>query len=193
MTTKSASKLIDAAFAKFPSETREMVNTIRAIIHKAEPSIEEGWKWGPAFEKNGLVMGLWGFKKHVSFVFYRGSEMSDKHKLFNNGFDNAHNRMIKFTSMKEINEKKLIDYVKEAVKLNSSGRKKAETTELEIPEELKKWFAKNKKEKDFFDSIAHTFRKEMIHHIIKAKQAETRKKRFGQVTKLLVARKKSLN
>lgn len=187
----SASKKIDQAFAKFPGEIREIVNTIRAIIHKAEPSIEENWKWGPAFEKNGLAMGLWGFKKHVSFVFYRGAEMSDKHKLFNNGFDNAHNRMIKFTSLKEVNAKKISDYVKEAVKINSKT-KQAPKRKLELPEDLAKWFLKNKKAKTFFDSIAYTFRKEMIHHLTKAKQEETRKRRFIQVTEALKAGRKEI-
>ncbi len=191
MSNSSATKKIDIAFAKFPPHTQEIVNTLRAIIHKAEPSIEETWKWGPCFQKNGMVCGVWGFKKHSSFVFYRGSEMKDKHKLFNDGFDNAHNRMIKFTSMKEVNEKKLLDYVKEAVKLNGAG-KKVVKNELEIPPELQQWFSKNKKAKIFFDSLAHTFRKEMIHHITKVKQEETKRKKFALVTKALAAGKKSL-
>ena len=110
--------------------------------------------------------------------------MKDKHKLFNNGFDNAHNRMIKFTSIEEVNEKKLMDYIKEAVKLNAT-EKKTVVTELEIPDDLKKWFLKNKKEKKFFETLAHTFKKEMIHHIINAKQEETKKRRFVQVTTAL--------
>ncbi len=190
MSKNSATKQIDQAFTKFPPEIREIVNTIRTIIHKAEPTIEETWKWGPCFQKNGMVCGLWGFKKHSSFVFYRGAELSDKHKLFNNGFDNAHNRMIKFTSIKEVNEKKLMDYVKEAVKLNAKG-KMIPKKEIDLPEDLSKWFLKNKKAKKFFDSIAYTFRKEMIHHITKAKQLETRKRRFIQVTELLKAGKKT--
>lgn len=189
--SSSATKKIDLAFAKYKGEIGEIVNTIRAIIHKAEPSIEENWKWGPAFEKNGLAMGLWGFKNHVSFVFYRGAQISDKYKLFNNGFDNANNRMIKFTSMKEVNEKKLIAYVKEAVKVNANGNKITKR-EIEIPEELAKWFLKNKKAKIFFDSIAYTFRKEMVHHITKAKQEETKKRRFIQITEQLKAGKKEL-
>jgi hypothetical protein len=115
----NASKRIDATYAKLPENIREICETVRAIIHKAVPDIEENWKWGPAFEKNGLAMGLWGFKKHVTLVFYRGVDMSDKHRLFNAGLENARNRMIKFTSVKDVKAKKLADYVKEAVAVNT--------------------------------------------------------------------------
>ena len=191
-----ASKRIDQAYAKLTPEIREIANAIRAIIHKAEPSIEETWKWGPGYEKNGLAMGLWGFKAHVSFVFYRGSEMSDKHKLFNSGFENAKNRMIKFISLKEIKEKKLIDYIKEAVKLNSAGKinskKVTEKQEhkIEIPADLKKWLTSNKKANAFFESLPFTSKKEIAQSLNGAKQEETRKRRFLKITTALKAGKR---
>jgi hypothetical protein len=192
---KNASLRIDQTYAKLPADIREITLKIRAIIHKAEPAIEETWKWGPAFEKNGLVLGLWGFKKHVSLVFYRGAEMNDRHELFNAGLDNAHSRMIKFTSLKEVNEKKLVAYVKEAAKINSSGKlnvsKAAEKAErkIEIPAELLKWLAKNKKAKTFFDELAYSYKKEIVKQLTGAKQEETRKRRFDKITKALLAGK----
>lgn len=191
-----SSKRIDQAYAKFTPEIREIVNVIRAIIHKADPTIEETWKWGPGFEKNGLALGLWGFKAHVSFVFYRGAEMSDKHKLFNAGLDNAKNRMIKFTSLKEVNEKKLIDYIKEAVKLNAAGKinikKVTEKQErkIETPAELKKWLTANKKANAFFESLPFTSKKEIAQSLNGAKQEETRKRRFLKITTALKAGKR---
>ena len=188
--------LIDEAFAKYTGEIKDIVNKIRAIIHKAAPGIEEGWKWGAAFEKNGLAMGLWGFKNHVSFVFYRGAEMSDKHKLFNDGLNNAKSRMIKFRSMKEVNEKKLSDYIKEAVKLNKAGKidvKKASEKQehkIAIPPDLKKWLSANKKAKAFYDSLPYTPKKEMILSLNGAKQEETRKRRFLKITTALKAGKR---
>ena len=187
---------IDLAFAKYTGEIKDIVTKVRAIIHKAEPSIEESWKWGPAFEKNGLVLGLWGFKNHVSFVFYRGAEMSDKHKLFNDGLNNARSRVIKFRTQKEVNAKKLSDYIKEAVKLNKSGKidvKKAsekQERKLEIPAALEKWLLTNKKAKTFFDSLPYTSKKEMILLLTGAKQEETRKRRFLKITTALKAGKR---
>lgn len=192
MTTASAR--ITAAYTKLPGEIGEITARIREIIHKSGPELKETWKWGPGFELNGLAIGLWGFKKHVSLVFYRGSEMSDKHKLFNDGFDNAHNRMIKFSSLKEVNEKKLAVYIKEAVKLNTISVKTVakSTRALEIPGELISWFTKNKKAKTFFDSLAFTYRKEYVQHITGAKQQSTRERRFIQVTESLKTGKKTI-
>jgi hypothetical protein len=192
----AASKRIDQAYAKLSPPIREIIVKVRAIIHKADPSIEETWKWGPAFEKNGLVLGLWGFKKHVSAVFYRGAEMSDKHKLFNAGLDNAKIRMIKFTSLKEVNEKKLIDYVKEAVKLNAAGKMDIKTAiekqerKIEIPADLKKWLTTNKKAKNFFETLPFTSKKEIVLALTNAKQEETRKRRFLKITTALKAEKR---
>lgn len=194
-----SSKKIDQAYAKLSPEIREIVTTIRAIIHKAEPAIEETWKWGPGFEKNGLVVGLWGFKKHVSLVFYRGAEMKDKHKLFNSGLDNSRMHMIKFTSIKDVNAKKLIDYIREAVKINASGKldiqkaKEKSTRKIEVPAELEKWFTKNKKAKTFFEGLSFSLKKELIKQLTGAKQEETRKRRFDQITKALSGEKKTFS
>lgn len=187
----TASSRIDAAYAKLPENIRAICETIRGIIHNAVPSIEENWKWGPAFEKNGLAIGLWGFKNHVSLVFYRGAEMSDKHKLFNDGLDNARNRMIKFTSVKEVNAKKLSDYFKEAVKLNEKAKPKVAERTVKVDPQLAKWFAKNKKAKTFYDTLSYTHKKEIAVHLSTAKQEETRKRRFKRVTEALQNGQKS--
>ncbi len=191
-----SSKKIDLAYAKLSPEMQEITTTVRAIIHKADPSIEETWKWGPAYEKNGLVVGLWGFKKHVSLVFYRGAEMKDKHKLFNSGLENSRMHMIKFTSLKDVNAKKLSDYIKEAVKINASGKlniekvKEKSANKIEIPAELSKWFEKNKKAKTFFESMALSYKKEIVKQLTGAKQEETKKRRFAKITEALKAGKK---
>ncbi|MDQ3111577.1 MAG: hypothetical protein M3R17_16945 [Bacteroidota bacterium] len=106
--------------------------------------------------------------------------MSDKHKLFNSGLDNAHNRMIKFTKAKEVNEKKLIVYVKDAVKVNLSGKSdKANAVEkserkIEIPGELSQWFLKNKTAKIFFGELSFTNKRENISPAPNKKKREKR-------------------
>lgn len=189
-----SSSRITAAYAKLPENIGAICEHVRALIHKAAPSLKESWKWGPCFEGNGIVLGLWGFKKHVSLVFYRGSEMSNKHQLFNDGFDNAHNRMIKFTSLKEVPAKKLSDYIKEAVKVDQSGSKTADAGKriLALPEELSVWLSKNKKAKAFFEALSFTYRREMVQHITGAKQEATRVRRFEQIKKALQSETKTV-
>lgn len=191
----SATARINLAYSKFPEPIREMLDKLRAVIHKAAPDIQENWKWGPCYESNGIVVFLWGFKKHVSLAFARGSEMSDKHKLFNYGFENAHNRMIKFYSISEINEKKILDYVKEAVKLNAVQKKSAvkSVKQIEVPVELANWFKRNKTAHTFFESLAFTYKKEIVVYLTSAKQEATRVRRFARVTETLKSGKKTIN
>jgi len=54
----NASILITAAFAKMPEPIQAMVNKLRALVHQAEPSMIEDWKWGPNFYCNGMVCNV---------------------------------------------------------------------------------------------------------------------------------------
>lgn len=188
----NATRLIDEAFSKFQSPYREICEKLRAIVHKAEPGIIEDWKWGPNFNKNGMVCNIWAFKGHASLVFFRGTQMKDAKKLFNFGEDNKGTRTIKFTALSQVKEKDLVAYVREAVKLNMSDVVKPVKLEKTIdpPPVLAKWFLKNKKAKAHFDSLAYTVRKEMVLALTGAKQEATRERRFKKITEALLAGKK---
>lgn len=193
MTTSPASKRIDAAYAKQTGDIRKLLDSIRAAINGSKSGLTETWKWGPGFELNGkLLIGLWGFKKHVSLVFYRGAELKDKHKLINDGFDNAHNRMVKFTDLKQFNKKKVIDLVKEAVKLEKTGAEKVNKSQMKVPAELSKFFSTNKSAGKFFSELPHTFQKEFVQYITKVKTKATRDKHVKEVCAALKARKRAI-
>jgi uncharacterized protein YdeI (YjbR/CyaY-like superfamily) len=186
------SKRIDVAYAKFTGEIADLLHDIRSLIHSADVGYQETWKWGPGFEKDGtLLIGLWGFKKHVSLVFYRGAEMSDKHKLFNDGFDNAHNRMIKFSSHSQLNSKKLLDYIKESVKAAGTRMPKTERS-FSVPVELSALFIKQKRAHSFFETLSPSCKREYCTYVAEAKQEVTRKRRAEKVIHALKEKKKSL-
>lgn len=193
MATSQASKRIDAAYAKHSGEIRKLIDSLREAIHASKTGLSETWKWGPGFELNGkLLIGLWGFKNHVSLVLYRGAELKDKHKLINDGFDNAHNRMVKFTDFKQFNKKKVMDLVKEAVKLERSGAEKVNKSQMKIPAELTKYFLTNKAAGKFFSELPHSFQREMVQYITKVKTKVTRERHVKEVTAALKAKKKSV-
>jgi len=193
MATSPVSKRIDLVYAKLDPPMAQIINTVRAAIHEADPSLEEVWKWGPGFAKDGkLIISLWGFKKHVSLLLHRGSELKDKHKLINDGFDNAHNRMVKFTEMKQFNKKKVMDLVKEVSKLSTQVEKKEAKSEMKIPAELKKLLLKNKVAGKFFDELPHTYKREYVQLIAGAKTEATREKRLIKVMDALKKKQKSL-
>lgn len=193
MATTSFSKRIDLVYAKHTGEIGQLLKAIRSAIHETKTGLTETWKWGPGFELDGkLIIGLWGFKKHVSLVFYRGAELKDKHKLINDGFDNAYNRMVKFTDFKQFNKKKVMDLVKEAVKLHKSGAEKVNNSQMKVPAELNKFFTTSKPAAKFFSELPHSFQREYVQYITKVKTKATRERHVKEVVAALKAKKRSL-
>ena len=173
--------LIDDSITKAEPFAQDICNKLRAIIFTAEPNMIEDWKWGPNYFKNGMVCGFWYFKKHVTFTFFQGVLLKDKHKVLQENQGNLHNRHIKFTDVKEVNERLLIEYIKEAVANNVKGIKITEAKDkaVVIPSDFKKLLTKNKILKSF-EEMTYYRRKDYVQWIEEAKQQETRIKRMNQ-------------
>lgn len=61
-------KNIDAYIATFPEYTRELLEQMRAIIHKAAPKAEETISYQmPAFKANGMLVYFAGYQHHIGF------------------------------------------------------------------------------------------------------------------------------
>jgi uncharacterized protein YdeI (YjbR/CyaY-like superfamily) len=190
---QNASKLIDEAFGKFTGFQKEYCNHLRKLIHKALPDVMEDWKWGPNFNVNGMVCGVWGFKDHVKLVFFKGSAMKDKYKLFNQGKENEGNRSINFSSTDKIDDKKIIEYLKEAAEINRKGIKLAKKEiKVIMPATLVKALNKDKASKAYFESLAPSHRRDYADYISQAKQEETQLRRLDKVMEML-ADKRTLN
>ncbi|HEY0029217.1 MAG TPA: DUF1801 domain-containing protein [Bacteroidia bacterium] len=176
-----AKQLIDEGIAKAAPFAQAICKKLRAIILKAEPGIIEDWKWGPNYYKDGMVCGFWFFKKHVSFVFFQGALLKDKKKVLLMNEGNLHNRHIKFTDLKQVDEKLLTEYITEAVINNEKGLKLTEAKDktVIIPADFKKLLVKNKWLKNFED-MSYSKRKDYVNWIEEAKQEATRKKRIDQ-------------
>ncbi|RPI18629.1 MAG: hypothetical protein EHM58_04800 [Ignavibacteriae bacterium] len=171
-----AGKFIDDYINDLPEFSKAICNKLREIIFEAEPDIIEDWKWGPNYYKDGMVCGFAGFKQHVHFSFFNGSALKDTKKIFTEGKANQHNRGIKFKNVNEIDEKLLIKYIKEAVKINEKGLKPKDK-EIEIPADFKKALNKAKLLK-YFENTNFTNRKEYCLWITGAKKEETRSRRI---------------
>ena len=188
-----AKQLIDEGIANAEPFAQAICKKLRAIILKAEPSIIEDWKWGPNYYKNGMVCGFWYFKKHCSIVFYQGALLKDKKKVLLQNPGNLHNRHIKFTDVKQIDEKLLIEYITEAVINNEKGLKITEAKDktVIIPADFKKLLTKNKLLL-YFEKLAYSHRKEYIMWINDAKKEETRLNRMDKAIGKLIS-KEGLN
>ncbi len=177
----NAKQLIDEGIASAEPFAQAICKKLRHIIFKAEPSIIEDWKWGPNYYKDGMVCGFWYFKKHCTFTFYQGVLLKDKKKVLLMNEGNLHNRHIKYTDVKQIDEKLLIEYITEAVINNEKGLKLTEAKDktVIIPADFKKLLLKNKILKNF-ESMSYSKRKDYVMWINGAKQEVTRTKRINQ-------------
>jgi uncharacterized protein YdeI (YjbR/CyaY-like superfamily) len=188
-----AKVLIDEGIASAEPFAKAICKKLRAIILKAEPAMIEDWKWGPNYYKDGMVCGFWYFKTHVTLTFFQGALLKDKKKVLLMNEGNLHNRHIKFTDIKQIDEKLLTEYITEAVINNEKGLKLTEAKDktVIIPEDLKKLLVKNKVLKNF-EEMSYSKRKDYVNWINGAKQEATRAKRIDQaITK--IKEKKGLN
>ena len=176
LVNNEAKKLIDEYLDDLPDFSREICIKLRELIHAADPEIQEDWKWGPNFNKQGMLCGFGAFREHVSFTFFEGAAMKDPKKLFTEGQANAHNRGIKYRTVSEIDEKVLIRYIQEAMAINAQGIKKIERTII-IPDDFKQAM-KIAHVLDKFESSNYTNRKEYVNWIESAKKLETRESRI---------------
>ena len=177
----NAKALIDEGIASAEPFAQAICKKLRSIILKAEPAIIEDWKWGPNYYKDGMVCGFWYFKKHCTFTFWQGALLKDKKKVLQMNEGNLHNRHIKYTDVKQIDEKLLIEYITEAVINNEKGLKITEAKDktVIIPPDFKKLLIKNKVLKNFED-MSYSKRKDYALWINGAKQDVTREKRMAQ-------------
>ena len=183
----NAGALIDDGISKLEPFAQVICKRLRQLILSSDPEIIEDWKWGPNYYLNGMVCGYWGFKKHVSFVFFQGSLLKDKKKILIENPGNVHNRHIKFTDVKQIDDKVILEYLFEAIDNNRKGLKIIETKDKTIvtPVDAEKAF-KKAKVLAYFDSLAFSHRKEYIQWIESAKKEETRTKRIEQAIEKLL-------
>jgi hypothetical protein len=115
-----ASKLIDKQIAKFPDWRGKIMNSLRKLIHEADPHIAEEWKWGTGVytHNKALVCAVGAFKDHVKLNFFKGASLKDKHKLLNSGLESKLSRAVDFHEGDAIKSAPLKDLIREAVAKN---------------------------------------------------------------------------
>jgi len=190
---EDAPERIDEYIAEAADFARPICLRLRKLVHEADGKIVEDWKWGPNFNREGMVCGIGAFKQHVSLHFFKGSLMEDPKKLFRDAADKKGSRSIKFTDVSGINDAAVKAYVRQAVKLNRAGQKVAvKKPAVRLPADLKRAMEASSGAKRFFDALAPGYRREFIEWVTTAKREATREQRVaGTVEKC--ARGEKLN
>ncbi|MGZ3863919.1 MAG: YdeI/OmpD-associated family protein [Bacteroidia bacterium] len=178
---------VDAYIAKAQPFAQPVLKHLRKLIHQACPDVQETIKWGFAsFDYKGPFVSFASFKQHCVLGFWKAALMKDGKKLKENQED-AMGHLGRITGMKDLpSDKKLIGYIKEAMKLNDEGvklpprKKVTEKTALPEPAFLKAAIGKNKKAKEQWAAFTPGKKKEYITWVTEAKTTETRDARVKQ-------------
>lgn len=183
---------INLYIAEQPEWQRKMLVRLRQLIHSVDETVEENWRWNsPAFDHDGIMLGLHGFKSFVSVWFHKGALLKDPHKLFDKPEKDEEKgiRKIKLREGDAINEKAFMDLVKQAVKVNQSGAKlgdaKPARKALVVPPELEHCLKKDDQAWENWEKFNYTHKKEYVEWIVDAKQEETRKRRIAQALEMI--------
>lgn len=190
-TKQDATQKITAYIDNLPPWSQAICKKLRRIALEADPSVVEDWKWGPHYASNGMVCGFGAGQKHVKFTFFNGSALSDNKGLFNHCTDNEFSRSIKFTDEKEIREKDVAEYIREAVAVNARGFKRQVTNKtVEVPQELQEALAGNEQARVFFEGLSYGYKKEFVELVTTARQEKTRLERIAKVVSYCAEGKK---
>ena len=178
---------IDAYVARSADFAKPVLNHIRKLVHAACPDVEETMKWSfPHFVHHGILCSMAAFTNHCSFGFWKGALIFGKGKGPGNKQDEAMGQFGRITAISDLPKTKvLIDYIKEAARLNETGarlparRKPEARKELIVPAELLSALRENEKAHSAFQAFSYSHKKEYVEWITEAKGAETRKRRLA--------------
>ena len=165
------------------------IEQLHAIIRKTP--LVETTKWGGSVYtfNNKNVLGIGGFKSYFGIWFYNGVFLKDEKKLLINA--NEENtkslRQMRFNSADEINEKLILNYIKEAIEIEDKGfvipKEKKETI---IPEILENELDKNNDLLTKFNAFSPYKQREFIEYITSAKQEKTQVSRLEKVIPMIL-------
>jgi uncharacterized protein YdeI (YjbR/CyaY-like superfamily) len=186
MATKS--KAIDAYIAKSAGFAKPILNHLRELVHNTCPDVEEKMKWSfPHFDYKGEMMcSMAGFKQHCVFGFWKAALMKDPVLLETAKSEVAMGHLGKITSLKDLPpDKKIIAWIKEAMKLNDEGIKvvkvkPAVKKDVAVPDYFTAAVKKNKKAWTVFEAFSPSCKREYVEWITEAKTEETKNKRLTQ-------------
>lgn len=169
--------------------TREL-EIVASLLAKAP--LDKSIKWGAeVFTYNGKnVVSYGGFKNYFTIWFYNGVFLKDKYKVLINAQEMKTKslRQWRFTSKEEIDEKKILEYINEAIEIEKKGLKiKPEKFQPVPPSQLLvDAFNTDKNLKIAFEKLTPGKQKEYIVYLNEAKQEATKRNRLEKIKPMIV-------
>ena len=182
---------VDAYIASQPEWARPILEKFRKAAHKSSTRIREEIKWGiPNFVSHGIVANMAGFKKHVSYGFWRAKDMTDPEGLFGDP-KNGGICAMKVEALGDTpTQKVLVAYFKEALALDddtAAAKKRGEKVErrakkppVKVPADYAAALGRNAKALAAFEKLAPSHKREYIEWWVEAKRDATKERRLEQ-------------
>lgn len=154
--------------------------------------LEKKVKWGAevyTLEGRNVVSAA-GFKNFFTLWFFNGVFLKDKYHVLINAQEGKTKslRQWRFTSFEEIDEKKIKDYVQEAIRIEKQGLRLAPEAAVKaaMPDELTSALRKNKSLQSAFEKLRPSCRNEYIQYIAEAKLSATRERRLEKIIPMIL-------
>lgn len=169
----------------------EELSYLSSIIQKTP--LEKMVKWGSdVYTFNGKnVLSYGGFKNYFALWFYNGVFLQDKYNVLISAQEGVTKslRQWRFSSTKEVDEEKILEYAYEAIAIEKKGLKilPEKSKSVEIPLMFAEMLSEDKTLKESFDRLTSGKQKEYMHYIAEAKQEATKVKRLEKVRPMILS------
>jgi hypothetical protein len=181
-----------------PEFSWPLANQLREWILTWAPDLTESIKWNLlCFSGRKLVCGISACKKHLSIAFFRGTELPDPAKLFNEGGErNTNIRSIRLTTLDSFNRRAFQELLHAAVELETDPAippaPKVKREPWPVPKFFKTALAmkKNRAAAGNFRALAPSCQREYLVWLTMAKLPETRVRRLQETLAALRAGRK---
>jgi uncharacterized protein YdeI (YjbR/CyaY-like superfamily) len=163
---------------------------IRSILAQVPLEIEVKWGANIYTYKGQNVISYGGFKHHFAIWFYKGVFLTDPYNVLVNASEGVTKsmRQWRFTSADQIDEKKILAYVYEAIEVEKSGLqiKPEKFQPLPIPTLLAEKFLGDKDFEISFKSLSPGKQKEYITYLNQPKQEATKYTRLEKIIPMVM-------
>jgi hypothetical protein len=113
---------VDEMIANLAPDQREIVETLRALVSKADPQASEGFKWSmPVFEHDGMLCYIAPMKTSVNFGFYESAPVLDDADGLLEG-TGKRMRHVKLSSANDVRKALFTKWVKQAAAFNAQQK-----------------------------------------------------------------------
>src|ERR1043166_1818723 len=178
---------IDNYIAGSAEFAQPILSHLRELVHAGCPGVEETLKWGmPSFLYKGILCGMAAFKQHCTFGFWKHELLFGNDRQARKLAAGAMGSFGRLTKRADLpSDAELMRLIKEAVRLNDEGVKRATkpkpkaNRELTVPDCLTTALRKNKKARATFEGFSYSHKKEYVEWITEAKREDTRERRIA--------------